>query len=100
MKKHSGARKIGDPLEKNTDPTLRFDAFIFWEIAIAAITIKKLTYATDENVFVEKLFTMKSKHSVRCRSPSICSARALDTHAERVRMAPVIYLSGYQRSVG
>jgi hypothetical protein len=41
---------------KNTDPTLRFDAFIFREFAISAITIKKIRHAIDENTFVEKLF--------------------------------------------
>lgn len=41
---------------KNTDAALRFDAFIFRSAAIAAIKIKKIRHAFDENAFVEKLF--------------------------------------------
>jgi hypothetical protein len=41
---------------KNTDPALWFDAFIFRQAVIAAIKIKKIRHAVDENAFVEKLF--------------------------------------------
>jgi len=50
------AEKMGYHWIKNTVPTLRFDAFIFREFAISAITIKKIRHAIDENTFVEKLF--------------------------------------------
>jgi len=50
------AEKMGYHWIKNTDPAMRFDAFIFREFAISAITIKKIRHAIDENVFVEKLF--------------------------------------------
>jgi len=41
---------------KNTDPVWQFDAFIFRPAVIAAIKIKKIQHAIDENVFVEYLF--------------------------------------------
>ena len=44
---------------KNTDPALQFDAFIFREFVISAITIKKIRHAIDENAFVEHLFPEK-----------------------------------------
>jgi hypothetical protein len=49
---------------KNIDPSLRFDAFIFRQAVIAAIKIKKIRYAVDENAFVENLFLKKLKHCV------------------------------------
>ena len=50
------AEKMGYHWIENTDPALQFEAFIFREFAISAITIKKIRHAIDENVFVEKLF--------------------------------------------
>ena len=50
------AEKMGFHWIKNTDPVLRFDAFIFRQGVIAAIKIKKIRYAIDEDEFVEKIF--------------------------------------------
>ena len=50
------AEKMGYHWIKNTVPTLQFDAFIFREFAISAITIKKIRHTIDEKTFVEKLF--------------------------------------------
>jgi len=44
---------------KNTDPVWQFDAFMFRPAVIAAIQIKKIRHATDENAFVEHLFPEK-----------------------------------------
>jgi hypothetical protein len=50
------AEKMGYHWIKNTDPVLQFDAFIFRMAVIAAIKIKKIRYAIDENAFVEDLY--------------------------------------------
>jgi len=50
------AEKMGFHLIKNTDPALRFDAFMFRQEVIAVIIIKKIRYAIDEDAFVEKIF--------------------------------------------
>jgi len=50
------AEKIGFHWIKNTDPVLQSDAFMFRTAVIAAIKIKKIRYAIDENAFVEHLF--------------------------------------------
>jgi hypothetical protein len=50
------AEKMGFHWIKNTDPALRFDAFMFRQAVIAAIKIKKIRYAIDEDEFVEKIF--------------------------------------------
>ncbi|MCJ7742453.1 MAG: hypothetical protein MUO95_07215 [Methanoregula sp.] len=50
------AEKMGYHWIKNTDPIWQFDAFMFRQAVIAAIKIKKIRHAIDENVFVEKLF--------------------------------------------
>ena len=50
------AEKRGYHWIKNTDPVWQFDAFMFRPAVIAAIKIKKIRHAIDENVVVEKLF--------------------------------------------
>ncbi len=50
------AEKMGFHWIKNTDPALRFDAFMFRLEVIAVIIIKKIRYAIDEDAFVEKIF--------------------------------------------
>ena len=50
------AEKMGYHWIKNTDPVWQFDAFMFRPAVIAAIKIKKIRYATDEDAFVEKIF--------------------------------------------
>ncbi len=50
------AEKMGYHWIKNTDPVWQFDAFMFRPAVIAAIKIKKIRYAIDENAFVEHLF--------------------------------------------
>ena len=50
------AEKMGYHWIKNTDPVWQFDAFMFRPAVIAAIKIKKIRHAIDENVVVEKLF--------------------------------------------
>jgi len=50
------AEKMGYHWSTNTDAALRFDAFIFRSAVIAALNVKKIRHAADENVFVEKLF--------------------------------------------
>ena len=52
----SCAEKMGYHWNKNTDPALRFDAFIFRKAVIAAITIKKIRHAIDVHIFIEHLF--------------------------------------------
>jgi hypothetical protein len=78
---------------KNTDAVWQFDAFMFRPAVIAAIKIKKIRHAIDENGFVEKYFLMKSKIYAHSYSPA-CTPRALDTDAERAGMAPVLYPAG------
>ena len=41
---------------KNTDPVWQFNEFMLRPAVIAAIKIKKIRHAIDENVFVEHLF--------------------------------------------
>ena len=50
------AEKMGYHWIKNTDPALQFNAFIFRELAIYAVIVKKIRHAIDEKTFVEKLF--------------------------------------------
>ena len=50
------AEKMGYHWIKNTVPTLRFNALIFREFTISAITIKKIRHAIDEKTIVERLF--------------------------------------------
>ena len=50
------AEKMGYHWITNTDPALRFDAFIFRPAVISALKIKKIRHSFDVNAFVEKLF--------------------------------------------
>ena len=50
------AEKMGYHWIKNTDPALQFNAFIFRELAIYAVIVKKIRHAIDEKTFIEKLF--------------------------------------------
>jgi hypothetical protein len=50
------AEKMGYHWIKNTDPVWQFDAFMFRPAVIAAIKIKKIRHAIDENAIVEHLF--------------------------------------------
>jgi len=53
------AEKMGYLWIKNTNPVWQFDAFMFRPAVIAAIKIKKIRHAIDENAFVEHLFPEK-----------------------------------------
>jgi hypothetical protein len=50
------AEKMGYHWIKNLDPALRFDAFMFRQVVIVAMKIKKIRYAIDEDAFFEKIF--------------------------------------------
>jgi hypothetical protein len=50
------AEKMGFHWIKNTYLALRFDVFMFRKAVIAAIKIKKIRYAIDEDAFIEKIF--------------------------------------------
>jgi hypothetical protein len=58
---------------KNTDPALWFDAFIFRQAVIAAIKIKKIRHAVDENAFVEKFFPDEVEDLRSLPLPRTCS---------------------------
>jgi len=88
------AEKMGFHWIKNTDPALRFDAFMFRKAVIAAIKIKKIRYAIDEDAFIEKIFPDEVEDLRSLPLPFACAPRSLDTDAERAGMAPVLYPAG------
>jgi len=59
---------------KNTDPVWQFDAFMFRPAVIAAIKIKKIRHAIDENAFLEHLLPKKLTHCAHSRFLFMCSA--------------------------
>jgi hypothetical protein len=50
------AEKMGYHWEKNTAADLPFDGFIFRPAVIAAVKLKKVRYAIDDEVIIEKKF--------------------------------------------
>ena len=50
------AEKMGYRWVKNTSPELPFDGFIFRPAVIAAVKLKKVRYAIDDEVIIEKKF--------------------------------------------
>jgi len=89
------AEKMGYHWTKNTDPALQFDAFIFREFVISAITIKKIRHAIDENVFVENLFPEEVEALRALPFPQYVLRELWMRTQKRAGMAPVLYLSGY-----
>ena len=71
---------------------LRFDAFIFREFVISAITIKKIRHAIDENVFVEKLFPDEVEALRSLPLPLNVLRKLWMRTQKRAGMAPVLYL--------
>ena len=53
------AEKMGYRWVKNTVSDLPFDGFIFRSAVIAAVKLKKVRYAIDDEVIIEKKFLMK-----------------------------------------
>jgi len=77
------------------DRWLLFDAFIFRQTAIAAITIKKIRYAIDENAFVEKLFPDEVEALRSLPLPVHVLREIWMRTQKRAGMAPVLYPAGY-----
>ena len=91
------AEKMGYHWITNTDPALRFDAFIFREFVISALTIKKIRHGIDEKTFVEKLFPDEVE-SLRALPLPLHVLREIWMRTQkRAGMAPVLYLSRYHR---
>ena len=86
------AEKMGYHWTKNTDPALRFDAFIFREFVISAITIKKIRHAIDENTFVEKVFPDEVEALRSLPLPLNVLRKLWMRTQKRAGMAPVLYL--------
>ena len=50
------AKRMGYNWLENTEPDLPFDAFMFRQAVIAAVKVKKVRYAVDDDVIIEKKF--------------------------------------------
>jgi hypothetical protein len=66
---------------------------MFRPAVIAAIKIKRIRHAIDENAIVEHLFP-EEVDALSSLPPPSCATRALDTDAERAGMASVLYPAG------
>jgi hypothetical protein len=91
------AEKMGYHWVKNTDPALQFDAFMFRQAAIAALKIKKIRHAVDENAFVEKLFPDEVEALRSLPLPHHVLRDLWMRTQKRADMAPILHLSGYHR---
>jgi len=91
------AEKRGYHWTTNTDSSLRFDAFIFRTAVIAALKVKKIRHAADENKFVENLFP-EDVDALRSLPlpPHVLSELWIRTQ-KRAGMAPVLHPAEYHR---
>ena len=88
------AEKMGYHWVKNTDSALPFDAFMFLQAAIAAIKIKKIRHAIDENAFIEHLFPEEVDALRLLQLPPHVLRELWIRTQKRAGMAAVLYHAG------